>query len=253
MVNKLTGSIVSRSEIDSATREDIYQLFFRYYQKVDRTTFDQDLAEKDWVLLLRDSAGAIQGFTTMELCDLQYKGKRIRAIFSGNTIIAQEHWGDIALMKTWGKFMARRKCEYPDIPLYWYLICSGYRTYLFLPFFFRNYYPCSNKPTPEYEKKLIDYLGAMKFPQEYRDGIVRVSSPRECLQPDLAIPPERKLNNQHVRFFVENNPGYLRGNELVCITEFSLENNMRLARSCLLEEMANIAECCPVPVLVNDI
>ena len=242
MVNQLTGSVICRSDVDSVTRDELYRLFFRYYQKINRAAFDQDLDEKDWVLLLRDSAGVVQGFTTMKLYDLRYEGNRIRAIFSGNTIIEKQYWGDIALMKTWGKFMARRKCEYPDIPLYWYLICSGYRTYLFLPFFFKDFYPCNNKLTPEYEKKLIDALGSMKFPHEYKDGIVRVSSPRECLQPDLAVPPERKLKNPHVRYFVENNPDYLLGNELVCITEFSIENNMRLARTCLLEEMAEEAE-----------
>lgn len=240
MGDMLTGSVLYRHEIDQTTQDELYQLFFKYYQEVDRSTFDDDLAEKDWVLLLRGTDGTIQGFTTMMLYDLQFEGKRIRAIFSGNTIIAQEYWGDMALMKTWGKFMAKCKCEFPDIPLYWYLICSGYRTYLFLPFFFKDFYPCSNKATPGYETKLIDTLGAMKFPHEYEGGIVKVSSPRECLDPELAIPPERKLKNQHVSYFVESNPGYLLGDELVCITEFSLDNNMRLARTCLLEEMEEI-------------
>jgi len=238
MVNQLIGSIVSRTEIDSLMQEELYHLFFRYYSKVDRATFSQDLAEKDWVLLLKNSSGVIQGFTTMKLYDLQYRSSRIRVIFNGNTIIDKKYWGDTALMKTWGKFMARCKCEHPDIPLYWYLICSGYRTYLFLPFFFRDFYPSNNKHTPSYESELIDTLGAMKFPLEYQDGIVKVSSPRECLQTDLAIPPERKLKNPHIKYFIDKNPGYLSGNELVCITEFSIENNLRLARTCLLQEMA---------------
>jgi len=247
MVNQLEGSVITRSAVDVVTRNELYQLFYRYYEKVDRETFDNDLDEKDWVLLLRDQAGSLQGFTTMKLYDLHHEGRRIRAIFSGNTIIEKEYWGDIALMKTWGKFMANLKCELPDTPLYWYLICSGYRTYLFLPFFFRDFYPCSNKSTPEYEKKLIDLLGKMKFPEEYRDGIVRVASPRECLQPEIAVPPDRKMKNAHVKYFVENNPDYLLGNELVCITEFSIDNNMRLARSCLLEAMEADMQECPVP------
>ncbi len=243
MVKQLTGSVISRACVDNTTLEALYQLFIRYYREVDRETFYQDLAEKDWILLLKDSEDTVQGFTTMQLFDLLYKGKRIRAIFSGNTIIERNFWGDMALMKTWGTFMAQRKCEAPDIPLYWYLICSGYRTYLFLPFFFRDFYPSHVTPTPEYEKQLIDYLGLMKFPDEYKDGIVCVSNPRECLRPDLAIPPDRKLRNPHVRYFVERNPGYLLGDELVCLTEFSLENNMRLSRACLIKQMRKDSRC----------
>jgi hypothetical protein len=244
MVKKLTGSVIERNKIDLATRGVLYDLFFRYYQKVDKVTFHEDLEEKDWILILKDEFNVIQGFTTMKLYTLSYQGEDIRVIFSGNTIINREHWGEVELMKTWGKFMAQRKCEYPSTRLFWYLICSGYRTYLFLPFFFNTFYPCTNKETPQYEKELIDILGFMKFPKEYRNGIVEVTSPRECLVPDIAIPSVRKLNNPHVSFFLESNPDYLVGNELVCITEFSLENNMRLARTCLLDEITQQDQVC---------
>lgn len=235
---QLTGSVIARIDLTDIIREQLYQLFFRYYQRVDRTTFDLDLDEKDWVLLLRDSSGEIQGFTTMMLFDFTFDGHRVRAIFSGNTIIEKAFWGDRALMKTWGHFMTQRKCEMPDVPLYWYLISSGYRTYLFLPFFYKDFYPRFDKPTPDYEKRLIDTLGQLKFPQEYEDGIVHVSSPRECLNPEIAIPEERRLKNPHVQFFVNRNPKYLSGNELVCITEFSLDNNCRMARTALLDGMS---------------
>jgi hypothetical protein len=33
-----------------------------------------------------------------------------------------------------------------------------------------------------------------------------------------------------VRFFVDHNPSYLRGDELVCVAEFSLTNLRRRAR-----------------------
>ncbi len=127
--------------------------------------------------------------------------------------------------------------EDPSVPLYWFLICSGFRTYLYLSLFFREFYPRCDRPTPAFESSLLDTLGSTKFKQEYRDGIVRVDRPRECLRRDLAVPADHRLNNRHVRYFVERNPGYLRGDELVCITEFSPDNTRRIARR-MLDEVA---------------
>jgi hypothetical protein len=100
---------------------------------------------------------------------------------------------------------------------------------MYLPLFFAEFYPRHDRATPEFEQALIDTLGRMKFPDEYRDGVVQVSSPRECLRADLALPRPAKQQNPHVRFFFERNPGALRGDELVCVTEFSLANTKRLA------------------------
>ncbi len=61
--------------------------------------------------------------------------------------------------------MAERKAEEPATPLYWYLICSGYRTYLYLPLFYRQFYPRYDQPTPELEQRLLDALGRCKLGQ----------------------------------------------------------------------------------------
>ena len=229
----LSGTVRPRAEVDPAEADRLYDLFVRYYLNVERATFDRDLAEKDWVLLLRDAAGELRGFTTLKLYDVELLGRRVRAVFNGNTIIDRASWGDQELVRAWCGFMAQLKSHAPSVPLYWYLISSGYRTYLYLPLFFREFYPRHDVETPLFEARLIDCLGRMKFPDEYRDGCVRVAEPRECLRPDLAVPLESRARNPHVRFFLERNRGYLRGDELVCVAEYSLENTRRMAHTAL--------------------
>lgn len=228
---RLAGRVVPRQTVDSSLSNHLYELFARFYAHVDRATFERDQEEKDWVLLLSDAEGVVQGFTTLKLYDLEVLGRPIRAVFSGNTIIHPEFWGEQELVATWCRFMARLKQQAVTVPLYWFLICSGYRTYQYLPLFFHDFYPRHDKPTASFERTLIDTLGQMKFLEEYRDGVVQVSKPRECLSGELAVPRPAKFNNPHVRFFFEQNPGCLRGDELVCITEFSLENTKRLAHA----------------------
>jgi hypothetical protein len=217
--------------VNAALADRLFELFGRYYLYADRAAFDHDQAEKDWVLLLADAGGTIQGFTTLKLYEVTVLGRPLQAVFSGNTIIDRSYWGEQELVASWCRFMAGLKRQTPELPLYWFLICSGYRTYLYLPLFFHTFYPRPERTTPAFEQALIDTLGTMKFGAEYRDGIVQVTRPRECLLADLADPAPHKLHNPHVRFFLERNSGYRRGNELVCVTEFSLENTRRLAHS----------------------
>ena len=86
------------------------------------------------------------------------EGHPIRAVFNGNTIVDQDHWGQQELVRTWTRFMAERKAEDPATPLYWYLISSGYRTYMYLPLFYREFYPRYDRPTPRLEQRLLDTL-----------------------------------------------------------------------------------------------
>jgi hypothetical protein len=225
----LKGQIIAASSVESSLADRLYELFATYYLQVDRNVFDHDQAEKDWVLLLQDTEKIVRGFTTLKIYDLEMDGRRVRVVFSGNTIIERECWGEQELVRTWCRFMAGLKQERPALPLYWFLICSGYRTYLYLPLFYSEFYPRYDCPTPEPQQRIIDALGRMKFAGEYRQGVVRVRRPRECLQPELGVPDSHKLRNPHVAFFLKKNPGYLTGDELVCITEFSLENTKRLA------------------------
>ena len=233
MDKALSGSVVSRSSITGDMEDEIFMLFRRYYRCAERAAFEHDLAQKDWVLLLRDMRGAVRGFTTMKLYEVGYRGRRVRALFNGNTIIEQDYWGDQELVRSWCDFMAALEQREPRVPLYWYLICSGFRTYLFLPLFFRSFYPRCGSENPPYEQGLIDHLGHLGFPGEYEGGVVRPPEPRECLRQELAVPTKRRLQNRHVRFFLERNPGYLRGNELVCLAEFSAGNTRRTAHDAI--------------------
>ena len=222
--NRLTGYVVRRDHLDRDATDRLFGLFTTHYTHVEREVFDHDLEAKDWVLLLEDETGQFRGFTTLVVYDLEVMGRRVRAAFNGNTVIDHDCWGQQELVRIWTRFMAERKAEAPEVPFYWYLISSGYRTYMYLPLFYREFYPRYDRPTPEFHRRLIDKLGRSKFPGEYHDGVIHVARARECLRGDLAEVPEHKRRKPHVRFFLESNPGYRRGDELACAAEFRLEN-----------------------------
>src|SRR5437588_923328 len=116
---KLSGRVVPFGELGPPMADRLYELFARHYRHVDRPSFDRDQAEKDWVLLLADAAGAVQGFTTLKLYDVEFCGQRLRAVFSGNTIIEPGYWGEQALVRSWCRFMAGLKRALRVVLLDW--------------------------------------------------------------------------------------------------------------------------------------
>ena len=237
MNKALFGRVVRREDLTAADIGEQYELFHRHYHAVDRARFEQDLEQKHHVLVLTDEDGKLRGFTTIRVDDWVHEGRPLRTVFSGNTVIDQAYWGSQELGRTWCRFMAGLKNSSPELPLYWHLICSGYRTYLYLPLFFREFYPRIDRATPPDRASLIDALGRRTSPEEYRNGVVRVTRPRDRLRGELAVPPSRKRLNPHVRFFLERNPGYRRGDELVCLAEFAW-GNLRRRTLRLLESTA---------------
>ena len=215
-----------RESLSSSEDAELYRLFEQYYSHVSRDLFERDLDDKDWVLMLRDRHGVVKGFTTLKLYDTKLLGRRVRALFNGNTIIDQAYWGEQELVRTWCRFMAQLKMAEPEVALYWYLICSGYRTYMFLPLFFKNFYPRFDGRRFSLERFLVDYFGELKFAQEYNDGGIHMAEPRECLRPELARPSSAKLRNPHVRFFVDSNPGYLGEGQERDMTIFSRKGSI---------------------------
>jgi hypothetical protein len=201
----------------------MFQIMLKHYAGVDRAEFEHDMSEKDGAIVMLDDAGRIQGFSTFLFIQTVYQQDEIVALFSGDTIIDQEHWGSMTLFRTFGKLLFELMDGNPGKKTYWFLITKGYRTYLMLPVFFNKYYPRYDEETPPYEKGLIEHLANTKYNGKYdrQRGIIKADS--YYLRDELARIPEGKQKNPKVRFFIQSNPGYTKGEELACVCEIRPE------------------------------
>jgi hypothetical protein len=229
---RLKGLLVPVAALTRAQREEMFALMDRHYEDVTRSAFAADLAEKQCVILLLDpQTEAVCGFSTQVLLDADVDGRPAKALFSGDTIVARDRWGDGALAHVWGRMALALMDSWPDVELYWFLISKGYKTYRFLPLFFHEFYPRFDVPTPASAAAVIDALGRHKYPGRYDPaaGVVRADPGGERLRPGVAdITPER-LRDPHVRFFAARNPGHGRGDELCCIAPLTRANFTRAA------------------------
>lgn len=224
---RLWGELVETGQLGQARTQAMFALMDRYYQNVTQERFLADLAEKQWVILLSDpQTNELCGFSTQVLLPLMVESQKVSVLFSGDTIVAPEHWGDVALSHIWGKLALSLIDAAGAMPLYWVLISKGYKTYRFLPLFFHEFYPRHDVSTPRWASAVIDAFGRQKFPGDYDalGGIVRADEGKDRLRPGVADLTDRRLHDPHVRFFVERNPGYADGDELCCIAPLTRAN-----------------------------
>ena len=226
---RLSADAVPRERVSRQERQEMYQLLERYFENTSCAQFDRDLAEKDTVILLRDEATArVAGFSTLMTLRTVVEGRPVVGFFSGDTIIAREHWGSSLLGRLWLKTVFGEADQSPDTLCYWLLISSGYKTWRYLPIFFRAYAPHPDLVPARFDRKVMHTLSAAKFCDEYHPdlGIVRFRCANP-LRPGVAETTEQRLRDPLIEFFVRLNPGHAQGDELVCVAPISRSNLTR--------------------------
>jgi hypothetical protein len=228
----IVPAVCRPDELSSAERDDAFELLCRHFDGVDRAQFERDLAEKNVVLTLRDSAGgALLGFSTMLIYETRVDGSPISVVCSGDTIVDPSAWNSPALPREWIASVNRMRERYPNGPYYWLLITSGFRTYRLLSTFWQRFYPRHDQSTSSRDKRLLDALAVERFGDCYdpESGIVGFPRPQVLRSHLAGIPPQR-MDDPHVAFFARANPGHCRGDELACLCELGEDNLTRAGR-----------------------
>ena len=238
---RLSTSILTVDSIAATTVAEMFGLYSQYYDGTSRPLFEQDLKDKDHAVVLRSETGEVAGFSTLAVLDVQLAGSPARAIFSGDTIIHRAYWGTQALAFTWLRFAGRIKAQAPDHPLFWFLIVKGHRTYRYLSAFSIDFFPRWDAETPSWAQNIMERMARDRFGDSYdaQRGIVSFPQSRGHLKREWAqIEPDER-SRPDVTFFLARNPGYVHGDELVCLTELSLGNLQPLARRVFRQGLAD--------------
>lgn len=209
--------------------ERMFALMVTHYDGVDPERFRADLADKEGVFLLLDERGGIQGFSTFRSDVLSFRERSVHYVFSGDTIIDREHWGNPELFRQFG-YLLMDLLDAGRTPLYWFLLSKGIRTYGLLPLYFRSYVP--DPLAGEEERALAAFIAERRYGPHYvaSRGIVRFDPPRDRLKPELSIISDEKRDKPWVRRFLDCNPGYGGGDELVCLARIAPDNLTRAGR-----------------------
>jgi hypothetical protein len=237
MAKTLEARILDVTAVDIATRRAMFAIYEQYYEPAIWAVFERDLDDKDEVLLLSDIHGALRGFSTMKTWCVETPLGRKRLLFSGDTIIEQAFWGLQALPFRWIEHAGAILAASPETPLFWFLISKGHRTYRYLNAFAHVYYPTWQQQTPTAMSALIELAGRNVFGSRYcaETGVVRADAAGARLRAEFTGIDANRRPNPETAFFLARNPGWCRGDELLCFCELSAANLKPPARAQFLK------------------
>lgn len=219
-------------ELGEHVRNEMFALFTAYYDAVLRTTFEDDLSAKDFVILLRGVDRKLLGFSTLSLHEASDGPRRVRYIFSGDTVMDSNYWGPGHLLRSWFRIAGSIKTQQPATDLYWLLLVKGHRTYRILPDFFHHYAPRLTQFQNPALIRLRDNLARAKYGDFFdpSTGLITFPSSRGQLAAHLHD-AHASISRPLVRDFLELNPHHAHGVELACIAELSEANLKSYAKT----------------------
>lgn len=211
------------ARLGDAEREAMWSLFRLYYDDVTRERFLSDLSEKQRVMRLFDQHGELRGFSTLQELRGEHAGRPMLTLFSGDTVIHRENWGQKGLQREMCRVLLRAKLRQPRTRVFWFLISKGYKTYLLLKNNLTSY-PDYRRHTPLDVQVALDHVAALKFPEHYNPatGVLRFPQCLGKVKAGVAPVRNQDLSNPHIRHFVRLNPGYQEGDELCCLAEITV-------------------------------
>lgn len=229
-MKSLSYKHVPCNQLNEATLQSMLRLMQENYTDITEAQFLKDLSKKQYVGLLIDSEHEVRGFTTYAINPNHSGTESYSVLFSGDTIISPEFWGTIELIRGWCFSVAQIMKTEPNKTWYWFLLSKGHRTFMYLPLFFETYYPqCDG--IPEEQKvlfELMEELASQIYPDLYEkgSGIIRFPYEGGELKESLAQGTFDKSSKKHVSWFIQKNPHFYKGDELICLSKID-PNNMR--------------------------
>ena len=237
----MISGTVATADIDAKCRDDMFRLYERHYDAAERGRFENDLAEKNAVVLVRTEAGDLIGFSTIFVGKQEVDGRLVNYLFSGDTVLDAPRWGDPVLLRAWFRAAGAVKASIGNDPLFWFSIMGGHRTFRILPNFFRSFFPAPAAFAAQDLMRIRDVIANARYGDHFNPttGLIDFGQSQGHLRTELAGVEEKAELNRHAAFFLKANPLYYRGVELACIAEFDLQNLKRYSATSFAEGMTH--------------
>jgi len=220
----LRAEFSRRESLDGDDAEAMRRLLAAHFDGVEEAPFAADLAEKSHVLRIWQGAELV-GFSTLLAYRREIGGEDFNILYSGDTIMSPACWSSPVLARGWIAMVLELQQAMPPGRCLWLLLSAGFRTYRFLPVFWQRFWPRHDAAMPAEVAALRDEIAGGRFGDAYdrAAGVVRFPRPHR-LRGVLAEVPDSRRDDPHVAFFLDANPGWREGDELVCLTEIDHSN-----------------------------
>lgn len=234
---KLVASFKKIKHVSVPQLLEMHQVFIQYYHNAGLNNFVTDMGKKTGVIILQEkSTDKIVGFSTWTELDIEQNGEKAIGIFSGDTVVEKQYWGNKELQKVFVKQLLKTKIKKPKTPVFWLLISKGYKTYLLLTNNFPKHYPSHEKNNIKLEA-VVDQYCQQLYPDAYNkeNRLLDFGDNYQYLKDDVAeITEDMTEENPEIRHFTKLNPSWQQGTELPCVGEVSVHMMWNFMRKNML-------------------
>jgi hypothetical protein len=205
--------------------DEIWRFIERFYDA--RRDHVQELIKHHGSIALFRAAddGRLVGITALDVYPVEFEGRKVAVIFTSHVMLDEAFRGHNLLQRLGWRTFLHTRMRYPFRAIYWFYDSFSYNGYLQLPRNFRDFWPRRDRPTPAWERGLMNHLAV----QMYRDawqpelGIVRRTGHKR-LRPEAAPMQADYDRDADLAFYARANPGHAEGDMLVCLCPLTLLN-----------------------------
>lgn len=222
---------------------DAIWAFAARFTDATREGFEQSFANKRDAVLIKDArSGELVGLGGVAVVELPLGDGRCVVIFPGDTLFDPKVRGKSLVQGLGLLYYLECRLKRPTLPVYMMYGTFSYKSYLMLPRNFHTYWPRPEEPTPAREQALLREA-AERFYTDVRErpGGALVGRTTKRLHEGVATIDEAALAEPAIRYFHEQNPGYIDGEVLLCLIPLHAANWLSVGRN-LLRRRARAVE-----------
>lgn len=214
---------------------DAIWAFAERFTDATREGFEQSFANKRDAVLIRDArTGELVGLGGVGVLELERADGRSIVIFPGDTLFDPKVRGKSLVQGLGLLYYLECRVKYPTLPVYMVYGTFSYKSYLMLPRNFRTFWPRPDLPTPPREQALLRDV-AERFYSDVRErpSGALIGRTTKRLREGVATIDEATLAEPSIRYFYEQNPGYVDGEVLLCLIPLHAANWLSVGRNLL--------------------
>lgn len=214
--------------LTSSEWDEVWAFASRYTES-SREAFERSVRGKKLFVFLRDrSTRALAGIGAVDVLTITIDDREVVVIFPGNTLVDERYRGQNLIQAEGFRQYLKARLRHPLRPVFLVYDTFSYKSYLMLSRNFREYWPRPDQTTPPFEDGLIQEVARRRYGENW-DGARGVARGDGRRLKDWVAPAAEALSEPAVRFFVEKNPGYDRGDVLLVMAPLTVRNWISVA------------------------
>lgn len=213
-VNELYGFLINMMDSDVSIRE-----------------FHSVLLSYKFAIICRERKdGSLRGVTLMSIDKKEHNGVGYTLIRLGLSFFQNFYRGGPLLYFVLTYHAFKEMLLHPLTPLYVIGKSFSYKSYVAMCHNLSHAYPRYDKETPDFEHELINEYGlSVKSSREvYNAETFVLERERTAIKESVAPLSKESLNEPHIKFFVERNPGWMKGHQLIVLSAVKWSDVVRV-------------------------